>query len=61
MIFFALCFVFVLAGCGGLHTTVDDIGVRITYTHQWVTRFGQAIAGAITFQRGTAVRVEPTL
>jgi len=51
----------VLAGCGGLHTTVDDIGVRITYTHQWVTRFGQTIAGAITFQRGTAVRMEPTL
>jgi hypothetical protein len=40
---------------------VDDIGVRITYTHQWVTRFGQTIAGSITFQRGTAVRMEPTL
>jgi Flp pilus assembly protein TadG len=51
----------VLAGCGGLHTTVDDIGVRITYRHQWVTRFGQTIAGSITFQRSTAVRMEPTL
>jgi Flp pilus assembly protein TadG len=51
----------VLAGCGGSHATVDDIGVRITYAHQWVTRFGQTIAGSITFQRSTAVRMEPTL
>ena len=51
----------VLAGCGGLHATVDDIGVRITYTHQWVTRFGQTIARSITFLRSTAVRMEPTL
>jgi Flp pilus assembly protein TadG len=51
----------VLAGCGGSHTTVDDIGVRITYTHQWVTYVGKTIAGSITFQRSTAVRMEPTL
>ncbi|MGH2491247.1 MAG: TadE/TadG family type IV pilus assembly protein [Candidatus Limnocylindria bacterium] len=51
----------VLAGCGGLHTTVDDVGVRITYAHQWVTHVGQTIAGSITFQRSTAVRMEPTL
>jgi len=51
----------VLAGCGGGHDTVDDIGVRITYAHQWVTRFGQTIAGSITFRRSTAVRMEPTL
>ena len=51
----------VLLGCGGGHTTVDTIGVRITYTHQWVTAFGRNIAGPITFQRSTAVRMEPTL
>ena len=51
----------VLAGCGGPHTTVDDIGVRITYTHQWATQVGQTIAPSITFQRSTAVRMEPTL
>jgi Flp pilus assembly protein TadG len=51
----------VLAGCGGLHTTVDDIGVRITYAHQWVTSFGQRIAPTIIFQRSTGVRMEPTL
>ena len=51
----------VLAGCGGLHTTVDDIGVRISYTHLWVTYVGRTISGSITFQRSTAVRMEPTL
>lgn len=51
----------VLAGCGGPHTTVDTVGVRITYQHQWVTSFGRYIAGGITFERGTAVRIEPTL
>ena len=51
----------VLAGCDGSHTTVDDVGVRIFYTHQWATRLFQTIAGPITFQRSTAVRVEPTL
>lgn len=51
----------VVAGCEGLHTTVDDVGVRITYTHQWVTWAGQTIAGSLTFQRSTAVRMEPTL
>jgi len=50
-----------LAGCGGLDTTVDDVGVRITYTHQWVTYVGTTIAGSITFQRSTAARMEPTL
>jgi Flp pilus assembly protein TadG len=51
----------VLAGCGGLHTTVDDIGVRISYAHQWVTSFGQRIAPSVIFQRSTGVRMEPTL
>ena len=50
-----------LDGCPGGHTTVDTIGVRITYTHQWVTSFGKFIAGSVTFQRSTAVREEPTL
>ena len=50
-----------LDGCDLDHTTVDTIGVRITYTHQWVTTFGKFIAGSITFERSTAVREEPTL
>ncbi len=51
----------VLAGCNGLHTTVDDIGVRITYMHQWVTSIGQRIAPTVILQRSTGVRMEPTL
>jgi Flp pilus assembly protein TadG len=51
----------VIAGCGGLHMTVDDIGVKITYAHQWVTSFGQHIVPSIIFQRSTGVRMEPTL
>jgi len=50
-----------LDGCDLEHTTVDTIGVRITYNHQWVTTFGKFIAGSITFERSTAVREEPTL
>jgi Flp pilus assembly protein TadG len=51
----------VLAGCDATHTSVDTIGVRVTYMHQWVTSFGRYIAGSLTFQRSTAVRMEPTL
>lgn len=51
----------VLAGCGGAHTTVDTIGVRISYAHEWATSVGRHIAGSLTLQRSTAVRMEPTL
>lgn len=51
----------VLAGCGGAHTTVDTVGVRITYQHQWATTFGQYIAGTVILKKSTAVRMEPTL
>lgn len=51
----------VLAGCGASHPTVDTIGVRITYRHEWVTGFGRLIAGTISMVRATAVRMEPTL
>jgi hypothetical protein len=50
-----------LDGCDPLHTSVDTIGVRITYVHQWVTMFGKFIGPSFTFQRSTAVREEPTL
>jgi Flp pilus assembly protein TadG len=51
----------VLAGCGAGHPTVDTIGVRITYAHQWATSFGRLIAGTVTFRKATAIRMEPTL
>src|SRR5256885_7649762 len=49
----------VLAGCGGLHTTVDDIRVRVTDAHQRGTSGGARLAPSILFQRRTGGRVEP--
>jgi Flp pilus assembly protein TadG len=49
----------VLAGCGGPHTTVDTVGVKITYQHQWATYIGQTIAPTLTFTKSTAIRIEP--
>ena len=54
----------VLAGCGGGHTSVDTIGVTITYRHGWVT----PLAGLVTlngtgmqFTHSNAMRMEPVL
>src|SRR5437762_3296391 len=35
----------VLAGCGGSHTSVDTIGVRVTYRHTWITSFARIAGG----------------
>jgi len=51
----------VLAGCGGAHTGVDTIGVRITYEHFWLTSFARLIGSGVTFEETTATRVEPQL
>jgi hypothetical protein len=51
----------VLAGCGGLHTSVDTIGVRITYEHRWLTSFAGLAGSGVTFAETTATRVEPQL
>ena len=53
----------ILAGCvsGG---TVDNIGVRITYTHSWVTPLQNFIgggSGGLTFDRSSVMRMEPVL
>lgn len=52
----------VLAGCGGLHATLDTIGVRVVYEHFWASAFPR-ITGApsIVLQGWTATRLEPTL
>ena len=47
-----------LAGCGGAHTGVDTIGVRITYQHFWLTSFARLIGSGVTFEETTATRVE---
>jgi Flp pilus assembly protein TadG len=51
----------VLAGCGGSHTSVDTIGVQITYQHRWLTSFARLTGPGVTFTEATAMRVEPQL
>jgi Flp pilus assembly protein TadG len=51
----------VLAGCGGTHTSVDTVGVRITYQHYWITSFLRLGGSSVTFTETTATRVEPQL
>lgn len=53
----------VLAGCSG-GRTLDVVGVRITYRHQWVTPIRQFIGGnpgGFQFTRSNATRMEPVL
>jgi hypothetical protein len=51
----------VLAGCGGSHTSVDTIGVRITYQHFWLTSFARMTGTGITFTEASITRAEPQL
>jgi len=51
----------VLAGCGGAHTSLDTVGVRITYEHRWITSFVRLAGSGVTFAETTATRVEPQL
>lgn len=52
-----------LAGCGN-GRTLDLVGVRITYRHQWVTPIRSFIGGnpgGLEFERSNATRMEPVL
>lgn len=49
----------VLAGCGGGHPGPDLIGVKIEYTHRWVTSVVQQAAGGLTFRLSSGTRIEP--
>lgn len=53
----------VLAGCGGTHTGVDNIAVRIYYTHNYVTplRTFVGTGSSFSFSRTNAMRMEPIL
>lgn len=58
----------VLGGCPppwpAGHPTVDNIAVRVTYVHTWVTplrNFAGGGAGGITFSRESVMRMEPIL
>ncbi len=56
----------ILAGCDPnvINDTVDNIAVRVTYTHQFVTPFRNFIGGpggTLTFDRESVMRMEPVL
>lgn len=56
----------ILAGCDDSITTdsVDNIGVRITYEHSWVTPLQNYIGGGgggLVFDRSSVMRMEPVL
>ncbi len=56
----------ILAGCDPLvvNGTVDNVGVRVTYTHRWVTPLQNFIGGGpggLTFDRASIMRMEPVL
>jgi Flp pilus assembly protein TadG len=51
----------VLAGCGGSHTTVDTIGVSVTYQHFWLTSFARISGSGVTFTEASITRAEPQL
>jgi Flp pilus assembly protein TadG len=51
----------VLLGCGGGHTTVDTIGVRVTYRHNWLTSFARLTGTGVTFTEASITRAEPQL
>ncbi len=51
----------VLAGCGGSHSTVDTIGVRVTYQHFWLTSFARLTGTGVTFTEASITRAEPQL
>jgi Flp pilus assembly protein TadG len=54
----------ILAGCGGGSTTVDNVAIRVYYTHQWVTPLRNFVGGGgggISFDRSSVMRMEPVL
>lgn len=54
----------ILGGCPTGSATVDNISVRITYHHSWVTPLPNFIGGGpggLTFSRDSVMRMEPIL
>jgi Flp pilus assembly protein TadG len=53
----------ILGGCGVGHPTVDNVAVRVTYTHTWVTPLQNFLGGgtSLTFDRSSVMRMEPIL
>ncbi len=53
----------VLLGCGGVHTGIDTIGVKVTYRYAWKTPLSGMIGfvGPPTFTATQQMRMEPVL
>jgi TadE-like protein len=53
----------VLAGCGGVHTVLDTIGVQVTYAYSWKTPLSVMLGflGPATFTATQQMRMEPVL
>jgi Flp pilus assembly protein TadG len=53
----------ILGGCGVGHPTVDNVAVRVSYTHTWVTPLQNFLGGGsgLTFDRSSVMRMEPIL
>jgi Flp pilus assembly protein TadG len=53
----------VLAGCGGSHTVLDTIGVKVTYAYSWKTPLSVMLGflGPATFTATQQMRMEPVL
>jgi Flp pilus assembly protein TadG len=54
----------ILAGCGGSHPTLDNVGVMIGYHHAWITPLRSFVGGnpgGFSFDRSNATRMEPIL
>lgn len=50
----------VLAGCGG-GSTLDHVGVRVTYRHTWRTPFGTTMGPFLDVVKANSMRMEPVL
>jgi hypothetical protein len=49
----------VLAGCGGGHPGPDNVGVTVSYTHNWITSIARISLGSLTFNLTSSTRIEP--
>jgi Flp pilus assembly protein TadG len=53
-----------MAGCDAVHTTLDIVGVKISYHHAWITPLQSFVGGnpgGFSFDRSNATRMEPVL
>jgi Flp pilus assembly protein TadG len=53
----------ILGGCGVGHPSVDNVAVKVTYTHSYVTPLQNFLGGGttLTFDRSSVMRMEPIL